>query len=164
MWAVRVKGVEYRVHPFFASHPLGRMTRVGIAYPTTWTGNSTLPIERGKLPVPAYIKLTYVSTDSRFREEKLLDQAHSDGYIPGLVRLVAHESRPFFVEGEHGLKQKEIFVFGSGGEPLSQCETAKELLMAIYDAIESRYCVLLFSAAYLIGSPAGDGRTGCLTS
>ena len=56
-------------------------------------------------------------------------------------------------------KLKEVVVLGSGGEPLSRCESVAELLKVVYDTIESRSCVCLFSAAYLIGSPAGNGRS-----
>jgi hypothetical protein len=166
MWEIRVKDVQYRVHPFLASHPLGRMTRVGIAYPTTWIKDehNTISIQGGELSGPAFIKISYVSTNSRFREEELYEQAHSQGYIPGLARLVAHETRSFFVQGEHGWKQKEVVVLGSGGEPLNQCKTVKELLMATYDTIESKSYVFLFSAAYLNGSPGGDGEAGCFAS
>ena len=156
MWKVSVKGVEYSVHPFFASYPLGRMTRVGIAYPTLTEGE--------ELPGRTYMKISYVDTNSRFREAELYEKAHSHGYIPGLARLVAHESRPFFVEDKHGLRQKEVVVLGSGGEPLNRCESVKHLLMVIYDVIESRSCVSLFSAAYWICSPAGDGGRGCFAS
>jgi hypothetical protein len=166
MWEISVKEVQYRVHPFFASYPPGRTTRVGIAYPTTWIegGDTTIAIEGGELSGPVYMKITYIDPKSRFREEKLYEQAHSRGYIPGLARLVAHESRPFFVEGEHGLRQKEVLVLGSGGEPLNKCESVKELLKVIYDAIESRSSMFMFSEAYLIGSPAGDGGAGCFAS
>ena len=151
MWNISVEGVQYRMHPFFASYPLGRVTRVGIAYPTT-------PTEGGRLSDPVYIKIGYVDTNSRFREPALYTQAHSNGYIPGLCRLVAHELRPYFVQGErHGLRQKEVIVLGTGGEPLNKCESVRELLKVMYDVIESRSCGSLFSAANLIGSPTDDG-------
>lgn len=44
MWNILVEGVKYKVHPFFASYPLGRVTRVGIAYPTTPTEVDAYPI------------------------------------------------------------------------------------------------------------------------
>src|ERR1700748_298629 len=111
MWKISVKEVQYIVHPFFASYPLGRMTRVGVAYPTAWIeGENCTLIEGGELSGPTFIKISYVNTNSQFREEKLYKQAHSEGYIPGLARLVAHESRPFFVKSEHGLRQKEVLV------------------------------------------------------
>lgn len=166
MWRVPIKRVQYRLHPFFASYPLGRMTRVGIAYPTALVedGNHTIAIEGEEMSGPVYIKLSYVNTRSQFREENLYEQAHSQGYIPGLARLVAQESRPFFVENEHGLRQKEVVVLGSGGEPLNRCDSVIELLRVTYDTIQSRSCVFLFSAAYLIGSPGGDGGPGCFAS
>lgn len=151
MWSISVNEVLYRMHPFFSSYPPGRMTRVGIAYPT----------EGGKPSDLAYIKISHVD---QCREEGLYLQAHSKGNIPGLVRLVGCESRPSLVKGEHGPKQKEVVVLGSGGEPLSRCGSVSELLKVIYDAIESRSCVCLFSAAYLIGSPAGNGRSGRFAS
>jgi hypothetical protein len=154
MWKISVNGVPYRVHPFFASYPLGRMTRVGIAYSITLTEDRE----------PVYIKISYVNKDSRFREADLFEQAHSRGYIPGLARLVAHELRPVFVEGKRGPKQKEVLVLGSGGEPLSKCGSVIALLKVIYDVIESKSCVSLFSSAYLIGSPTGDGGRGCFAS
>ncbi len=157
MWEIKVKEIQYRVHPFFASYPLGRLTRVGIAYPITPTGG-------GELSNRAYIKISYVAENLRFREADLYELAHSNGYIPGLARLVAHELRPFFVKSEHGLRQKEVVVLGSGGEPLHKCESVYVLLKVIYDVIQSRSCVSLFSAAYLIGSPAGDGGSGCFAS
>ena len=86
-------------------------------------------------------------------------QAHSKGNVPRLVRLVACKSRPSFVKGKHGPNQKEVVVLRSGGEPLNGCESVAALLRVIYDAIESKSCVCLFSAAYLIGSPAGSGRS-----
>ena len=144
MWSISMNQVRYRMHPFFASYPPGRMTRVGIAYPTEGGESSDL----------VYLKISYVD---QCREAALYSQAHSKGTIPGLVRLVACESRPSFVKGKHGPKQKEVIVLGSGGEPLSRCESVAELLKVVYDAIESRSCVCLFSAAYLIGSPAGNG-------
>jgi len=157
MWNISVNKVHYRVHPFFASYPPGRLTRVGIAYPITPTGD-------GELPNPVYIKITYVDTNSRFREADLYKQAHSNGYIPGLARLVSHESRPFFVKGKHGLRQKEVVVLGSGGEPLNKCDSVVVLLKVIYDVIQSRSCMSLFSVAYLIGSPGSDGGRVCFAS
>jgi len=157
MWRISVKEVQYRVHPFFASYPLGRMTRVGVAYPITLS-------EGGELPDPVYMKISYVDTNSRFREADLYKQAHSNGYIPGLARLVAHESRQVFVEGKRGQRQKEVVVLGSGGEPLNKCESVVELLKVIYDVIQSRSCMSLFSVAYLIGSPGDYGGRGCFAS
>jgi len=157
MWNISVNRVQYRVHPFFASYPPGRMTRVGIAYPITLTGD-------GELPNPVYIKISYVDTNSQFREADLYKQAHSNGYIPGLACLVSHESRPFFVKGKHGLSQKEVVVLGSGGEPLNQCKSVGVLLKVIYDVIQSRSCVSLFSVAYLIGSPGSDAGQVCFAS
>ena len=41
MWIIPVKQVHYRVRPFFASYPLGRMRRVGIVCRITLTDLAT---------------------------------------------------------------------------------------------------------------------------
>lgn len=98
------------------------------------------------------IKDLYRDEARRFTEQQMLELIHSDGVVPGVVRLLAHEEVKSSVhegegtpirtagfvthQGKVARRVRTRLLLGSSGERLSRAKTVSDLLKAIYDTVE----------------------------
>ncbi|KAI0079447.1 hypothetical protein K474DRAFT_1659020 [Panus rudis PR-1116 ss-1] len=96
------------------------------------------------------IKDYYRDDQRRFDEVKLINHIHVDGTVPGVVRLLVTDPEKSDVKSSDGVsittarpasktvrhRTKKRIVMGSHGKKLSQAQSVKDLLMAIYDIVE----------------------------
>ena len=99
---------------------------------------------------PVVVKDSYQDNRRRYMEKKLINKIHSKGIFPGVVRtLKAAEQRLVITTAsrtkEHRTKTR--LIMGSYGESLLRAKTVKDLLMAIYDIVESSSFTLSYSRA-----------------
>lgn len=97
------------------------------------------------------IKDSYRDNSWLCKERGILEHIHKDGIYPGVVRLlqIANDgpeittAKPV-TNSYQRLPQrtKMRLVMGSCGEPLQKAETVKDILMTIYDVLESVYVSL----------------------
>lgn len=151
-WDVRAGSEAIAVTPFYVGHAPGRTTFACFEV-------DRLPADPVAASDPAFLakldhafesgvakgfwKLSWQRTTPRSSERELLDFAHRGGWIPGLVRhhpetsvRDAFDEAHYHPSGAHPRgRVKDILHLGSIGQPLSQCETAGDLLDAMYDLI-----------------------------
>lgn len=97
------------------------------------------------------IKDSYRDNSWLCKERGILEHIHKDGIYPGVVRLLQianygpeiTTAKPV-TNSYQRLPQrtKMRLVMGSCGEPLRKAETVKDILMTIYDVLESVYVSL----------------------
>ncbi|KAI0076434.1 hypothetical protein K474DRAFT_1662954 [Panus rudis PR-1116 ss-1] len=138
LWSVDHHGKTYpRCHVIFNGTTLGRRTAVFSSYD-----------ESSKSTV--IIKDYYKDVKRRFDEVELINRIHEDGLVPGVVRLLDTDTsecdvklpdgtpiatpRPASETVRHRTKKRVVML--STGEKLYQAKSVKDLLMAIYDAVE----------------------------
>ena len=92
------------------------------------------------------IKDSYRDNERRFKEEALLDKIHGDtGIYPGVVRKLHGGSVPDITTARRATSKltpertKARLVMGSFGEELCKAETVREILMVVYDVLESMH-------------------------
>ena len=109
------------------------------------------------------IKDMYRDEARRFSEKQIIDLIHSDGIVPGVVRLVAHEEVKSSVHGGEATPIRTVgtvmhqgklahrvrtrLLLGSSGEPLSRAKSLGDLLKAIYDTVESESLITTIMAS-----------------
>ncbi|EJD52410.1 hypothetical protein AURDEDRAFT_158137 [Auricularia subglabra TFB-10046 SS5] len=163
-WDIRKNGIGLAVTPFHVGHAPGRTTfacfEVGrLPADSPGTGADLLADLEKRFDsgiVEGFWKISWQPTTSGPTEAELLSRLHKDGWVPGLVRhypestlrddsaSAEHNSR-----GDDGLV-KDILHLGSIGQPLSQCETAEDLLDCMYDLIESASLIPEFACLGII--------------
>ncbi|EJD46872.1 hypothetical protein AURDEDRAFT_163934 [Auricularia subglabra TFB-10046 SS5] len=151
-WDVRTSTDAIAVTPFHVGHAPGRTTfacfEVDRLPPDPHAAtNAAILAELDQTfdsgVAQGFWKLSWQRTTPRSSERELLDYAHRDGWVPGLVRhhtetssRDAFEDAIYDPSGTHPRgRVKDILHLGSVGQPLSQCETAGDLLDAMYDLI-----------------------------
>ncbi|KAH9903438.1 hypothetical protein C8Q73DRAFT_751369 [Cubamyces lactineus] len=130
MWRLTVNGETYDgARIVFLGYPYGRRTTV-------------FRIDRVARS-PIIIKEYYLENGRRYNEAELLAQIHADGYVPGVVRVVASETvesdgeAVIFTEANSTeTRTKQRLVFGDFGVDLEYAESVNDLLMAVYDVLE----------------------------
>ena len=92
------------------------------------------------------IKDSYRDNERRFKEEALLDKIHGDtGIYPGVVRKLHGGSVPDITTARRATSKltpertKARLVMGSFGEELCKAETVRDILMVVYDVLESMH-------------------------
>ena len=86
------------------------------------------------------IKDSYRKDERPFKEEDLLDKIHGRGIYPGVVRMLHGGDTPGITTATPAIgtpRKKTRLVMGSFGEALSEAESVKEILMVVYDVLES---------------------------
>jgi hypothetical protein len=87
------------------------------------------------------IKNQLVRDNTRFDEIDILEAIHKPKPIPGVVHVACYEISDTPLEGRTqvrlGLEQQ--------GQPFMSIKTSREMLMAAYDALESKFGVSLLS-------------------
>lgn len=99
--------------------------------------------------VKGFLKTSWQDCSSRFFETLLLQRAHNDAWLPGLVRHW-HETSTIdpspitlhLPPSPHTARVQELVHLASVGQPLSQCRSALHLLKVIYDATETHLRLL----------------------
>ncbi|KAJ3535256.1 hypothetical protein NM688_g7004 [Phlebia brevispora] len=97
------------------------------------------------------IKDYYRNNKRRFKEEDIINQCHSDGFVPGVVRLEYHGEVKANGEAITTAPRAELessndhisecrtkmrFIFSSIGQKLDKVSSLKELLMVFFDLNE----------------------------
>lgn len=159
-WTLSLNGRKSELAPFVARGEPGRGTWVAfeVAQTATESGeHSCRQISRAYLeqsPV-GLVKMSWqYERLQETQEGKLLDYAHRDGWVPGLVRHLGYQraasnvdedgdmlpGQPNAVQDVDGKVTvvKEILWVASVGQPLSQCESLEHLLSVAYDALEGK--------------------------
>jgi hypothetical protein len=118
----------------YGSCTFGTRTHVFVHHPPGSPNDAK--IGRG---TPRVVKIQLSRDNLCFNEIDILNNIHHDGKIPGVVRLACHEQFPSIVPGRKqfrlGLEQR--------GNPFMSIKTPRQMLMVIYDALESEFCLLL---------------------
>ncbi|KAI0075775.1 hypothetical protein K474DRAFT_1773051 [Panus rudis PR-1116 ss-1] len=141
-WTIKHDGVEYvGCKLIFIGTIFGRRTTV-------------FTFHRSDNDRFAVFKSYYKDTARRFDETRIINHIHADGVVPGVVRLLPdtdteHEegtdetrntgetietARPASEKVLHRVKKQ--VAMGSTGEEFSEAKSVKDLLMAVYDAVE----------------------------
>ncbi|KAI0772794.1 hypothetical protein BD413DRAFT_34262 [Trametes elegans] len=128
-WTVKAGGKVYKgAELIFLGNPWRRRTM----------------IFRAPVPghTPAIIKEYYHSSDRRYKEDKLLQHAHAEGSMPGLVRSVWGDAVKYdrdhelaFTDGKT-TKTKRRLVLVDMGYKLECAKSINDLLMTAYDVLE----------------------------
>ena len=89
------------------------------------------------------IKEYYWDHKRRFEESELLEEVHSEGDVPGVVRLKAYEdvqcdgrTIQCGSEKDETLRTKKRLVLYDYGSELLSAKSVNEILRAIYDVLE----------------------------
>ncbi|KZV89227.1 hypothetical protein EXIGLDRAFT_771941 [Exidia glandulosa HHB12029] len=137
-----------RVVPVYTSQPPGRMTWVGFEI----GGDATVLNSVCTEDCVGVVKVSYQDEKAVFSEGQMLDLAHANGWLPGVVRhtfwkrdkeaKVVNLLEPDEDEGGVRVRFKETIRLGSVGDPLSQCTTPLQMLKVAYDAIETHLQLL----------------------
>ena len=93
---------------------------------------------KGKGPV--VVKDAYRDNKRNYEEEILIKKIHSNGIFPGVVRILepAEHYQEITTPPTHKAQRtKTRLIMGSYGESLLQAKSVKDLLMAVYDIVES---------------------------
>jgi protein kinase-like protein len=90
------------------------------------------------------IKEQYIEKARRFFEGTLLQKIHSQGEFPGVVRIdkyepVRNNNQDVTVSYGDSIRFKTRLVLKDMGEPLMEVKKVGELLMALYDFLESAH-------------------------
>lgn len=159
-WTLSLNSRKSELAPFVARGEPGRGTWVAfeVAQTATESGeHNCRQISRAYLeqsPV-GLVKMSWQNESlQEVQEGKLLDYAHRDGWVPGLVRHLGYQRAASNVDedgdmlpGQPNAVQdvdgnvtvvKEILWVASVGQPLSQCESLEHLLSVAYDALEGK--------------------------
>lgn len=151
------------VFPNHASHAPGRMTWTAFV-PGEIPGSRTRNDYQRRIsyaPAIGFVKVSWQrpsvleaapadQTDPPpklpLTEGELLQHAHQDGWLPGLVRYHKFQQSDVKIEteidGEPHVRFKEILHLASVGEPLSQCDTPLHILEVFYDLVETHLQLL----------------------
>jgi hypothetical protein len=94
------------------------------------------------------IKEQFVESGRRFMEGPILEQIHKDGRFPGVVGLksweyVTNKKKKVSVKHKGTSRSKTRLILDGKGTPLMDVKTPRELLMGIYDLLESEWLFLL---------------------
>jgi hypothetical protein len=109
----------------------------------TFTGSvpgrrTTVYMESSGLETSHVIKEQYIEERHKFSEADLLKKIHSKGEFPGVVRIDAHEFRDNVTASHDGsTRSKTRLVLRDMGKPIEEVKKVRELLMALYDFLES---------------------------
>lgn len=143
-WDIACKGVVYRDCKSVSSNsPWGRRTTI---------------FEHQEHGIRTIIKDYWFVNTNKFNELKMLEQVHSRGIMPGVVRAVSSEyvrdgkgrklmtgRKASDVSSQRVKKRTRIrFVFQSVGEDLQEVRSLKELLKVFFDLNEGMILVFLF--------------------
>ena len=117
-------------------------------------GRRTIMMRRPNPSCKVVIEEQYIESTRRFREWTVLEAIHKGGRFPGVVRLQSHggvknkNGEDICVKSQSSTKirLKPRVVLKDGGIRLMDIGTPKELLMGVYDLLESE-----FSSGLLIG-------------
>ncbi|KAI0772783.1 hypothetical protein BD413DRAFT_473673, partial [Trametes elegans] len=128
-WTVKTESATYTdAELIFLGNPWGRRTT----------------ILRAEVPgqTPVIIKEYYLDDDRRYEEGELLEHAHAEGYIPGLVRSVWAEDvmsdgRKVMVKDGSYTRRKRRIILADSGAKLEWAASVNDLLMVIYDVLEA---------------------------
>lgn len=146
-WDVTYCDMALVVSPFYVSQLPGRATFAcfEVAKPSGDVSSDqhrAIEAEFESGVAQGFWKLSWQRVTARETESAMLTHLHKNGWVPGLVRH--HEQSSFRATnvlhhpaGVGAGRVKEVFHLGSVGQPLSQCETAGELLDVMYDLIET---------------------------
>ena len=129
-WSLSMSGGNYQVIPIFTRKGAGRRTWIALG---TETGSSD---SRGNLIIA---KDMWRDEARRFEEDVLLEKAHLNGFIPGVVRLANKMHLDLNVTEGKQQRTKRRIIMGSSGSPLSSCTSVLHFLKVIYDAVEGIY-------------------------
>jgi hypothetical protein len=94
--------------------------------------------DRGSLLIPKVLKAQLCPTDARCDESTALEHIHSLQTVPGVIRLVYQEQLDVILVA--GRVQKHLGLDQQGG-PFMSIETPIEMLMVIYDVLESEFAL-----------------------
>ncbi|OBZ76717.1 hypothetical protein A0H81_03223 [Grifola frondosa] len=130
-WTITSQGVKYRdCSILFNGKAWGNRTTVFSSPATESSGF-------------AIIKESYTDNASRFQEADILQHIHSDGLMPGVVRLVDSENVQVDEQAigtsarcDATRRTKTRLIMGSRGTRLENARSIADLLKAIYDALE----------------------------
>ena len=92
------------------------------------------------------IKDYYRLVARRYDEAELLSHIHSQGIVPGVVRLVGTghvldaEGKRMMSGTGYDVRERRRLVIADVGEDLLQAKSVNDLLMAIYDVLEGEWC------------------------
>ncbi|EJD48514.1 hypothetical protein AURDEDRAFT_162472 [Auricularia subglabra TFB-10046 SS5] len=143
-WEVALPGFKPTVRPFHVTLPPGRMTWASFVLdlPESDVSPPTRTLAKG------FLKTSWQDSSAVVNETFLLGYAHTDTWLPGLVRhwtSAIDERRTITLpdgSSEHTTRWKELVYLASVGQPLSQCKSALHLLKVIYDAAETHLHLL----------------------
>ncbi|KAJ3550514.1 hypothetical protein NM688_g5060 [Phlebia brevispora] len=124
-----------------------------VSFQPPW-GRRTTVFLHVKDGVRTIVKDYYRDNKRRFKEENLIAQIHSNGLVPGVIRLEHHEevkangevittaqrAKPNDESVE--LRTKMRFIFSSVGKKLDKVSSLKELLMVFFDLNEIHRALL----------------------
>lgn len=86
------------------------------------------------------IKEQFIEKGRRFLEGTLLQKIHNQGEFPGVVRIDKYEPvQNVTVSYENSIRFKTRLVLKDMGKPLMEVKKVGELLMALYDFLESAH-------------------------
>ena len=136
-WTVTVAGVTYSgASILFCGDPWSRRTTVFL-----YKWPSSRPTKQ------MVIKDYYRQVLRRYDEAELLLHIHSEGFVPGVVRLVDAETvtdendEPITSGEGDDLRVRRRLAIADVGEDLLQAKSVNDLLMVIYDVLEGKWSV-----------------------
>ncbi|CAL1717158.1 unnamed protein product [Somion occarium] len=114
---------------------------------STWGRRTAVFMFQENKGVFAVIKDAYRDDGRRFNEVTLLQDIHSEGIFPGVVRVIASGevhtadgeaigTARSAVRGKIHHRTKKRLIMGSRGSKFYAAKSVKDLLMAIFDALE----------------------------
>ncbi|EJD48500.1 hypothetical protein AURDEDRAFT_183410 [Auricularia subglabra TFB-10046 SS5] len=128
---------EFCIEPVYSSPHPGKMTWAGLTTCHHPAGGSDATKAHGDEAVGFYKISWQNEAVNKISEGELLDLAHADSWLPGLVRPWDHwrEGGPGqSVSNTDETRVKDVLHLASVGQPFSQCGSVREMLDAIFDA------------------------------
>ncbi|KZV84672.1 hypothetical protein EXIGLDRAFT_753707 [Exidia glandulosa HHB12029] len=165
-WDLELGNRTLVLAPFEAGDVPGRNSWVAmeVDVPTSITVHDEDRVRKAflELPPAGVVKVSWQDTRRLVREGQLLEEAHADGWIPGLVRPGDYHPGPIPAAqataasasasnlpligsgvlitapvGSNIERQKTVLELRSIGQPLSRCTDPLHFIKVIYDAIET---------------------------